>query len=69
MRQYEGIVDPWRGDTTAVLQDRVKGWNMRFLPTRPLEFASPLGNRDDVEFNRIRGVPIPLQATITTSAG
>ena len=35
----------------------------------PEELASPLGNRAEAEFNSSRGVPTPLQATITTSAG
>ena len=29
----------------------------------------PFGNFDDTEFSSSRGVPTPLQATITTSAG
>ena len=35
----------------------------------PEELASPLGNRAEAEFSSRRGVPTPLQATITTSAG
>ena len=46
-----------------------QGCSIRFLPTRPEELASPLGNRADTEFSSSRGVPTPLQATITTSAG
>src|ERR1700757_443570 len=44
------------------------GWNIRFLPTRPDELASPFGNLPLTELSSSRGVPTPLQATITTSA-
>jgi len=45
------------------------GVNIRFLPTWPLELARPLGKRPDTELSSSRGVPTPLQATMTTSAG
>ncbi len=45
-----------------------QGWNIRFRPTSPLRLARPSGNRGDLEFSRMRGVPTPLQAMITTSA-
>ena len=42
---------------------------MRFLPTRPEEFASPEGKRAEAEFSNSRGVPMPFAAKITRCAG
>src|SRR6266542_1767579 len=41
---------------------------MRCLPTKPLELASPLGKRLDLELSSRRGVPTPLHARITVFA-
>ncbi len=41
---------------------------MKRLPTLPLEFARPSGNRFDVDASSRRGVPMPLQQTTTTRA-
>ena len=38
------------------------GWNIRFLPTRPLRFARPFGDVAMRSSSRSRGVPMPLQA-------
>ena len=44
------------------------GCIIKFLPTRPEEFASPSGKRLDFECSNRRGVPMPFAQTITTLA-
>jgi hypothetical protein len=42
--------------------------SVRYLPTTPLEFASPCGNFDDVELRRIRADSQALAARTTARA-
>ena len=42
--------------------------SVRYLPTTPLEFASPFGNWVDFELSRSRAVSIALAASTTTFA-
>jgi hypothetical protein len=42
--------------------------SVRYLPTSPLEFASPFGKRDDVELSSSRADSQQLAATTTIRA-
>src|SRR5262245_9638525 len=42
--------------------------SIRYLPTTPLELASPFGKRDDVEFSSSRADSQQLAASTTTRA-
>src|SRR6185437_4999528 len=42
--------------------------SVRYRPTTPLEFASPCGNRDDLELRRSRADSHALAASTTTRA-
>ena len=42
--------------------------SVMYFPTRPLEFARPCGNGDDVELSRIRADSSALAASTTTRA-
>src|SRR4051812_24864775 len=42
--------------------------SVRYLPTVPLEFASPCGNLEDVEFSRMRADSQALAASTTIRA-
>src|SRR5678816_1603566 len=42
--------------------------SVRYFPTVPLEFANPVGNCDDLEFNNSRAVSHALADSTTTRA-
>jgi hypothetical protein len=47
---------------------RVVKFHIRYLPTRPLEFASPCGNRLFADISNSRGVSAPFAETTTALA-